>query len=89
MQTHDYCNDDAYEFDQRLGTIEIYRWDEGVQDFINPAQGDPAAFKDPSWIRYRGRWRNWQRGEFAGLVAELESGPEGIFRPAEYPLPGP
>jgi hypothetical protein len=85
MGTHDYCKDNAYRFDQRLGTIEIYQW--GGADFLAPAGGSPASFKDPSWLRYRGRWGNWQRGDLFGQVARLESGPEGIFRPGEYPQP--
>jgi len=85
--THDYCKTNPYEFDQRLGIIEIYQWDEQAQNFVDPSPGAPAAYMDPSWTRYRGRWGNWQRGSLFGLVAELETGPEGIFRPAEYPTP--
>jgi jacalin-like lectin domain-containing protein len=88
MGTHDYCKENAYRFDQREGTIEIYVWN-GASDFSPaPPQATPA-FKDPAWLRYRGRWGNQQRGDLLGQVARLESGPEGPFRPGEYPPPLP
>ncbi|KIM95500.1 hypothetical protein OIDMADRAFT_34244 [Oidiodendron maius Zn] len=34
--THDYCKTNPYEFDQCLGIIEIYQWDEKTQNFVNP-----------------------------------------------------
>jgi hypothetical protein len=85
QNTHDYCKDNAYRFDQRLGSIEIYQWD-GV-DFLPLAVGSPADFKDPAWLSYRGRWGNWQQGALGSLVSRLESGPEGLWRPGEYPIP--
>jgi hypothetical protein len=85
--THDYCKDNAYEFDQRQGTVEIYLWN--GSDFSPAPAGAPPSFKDPAWLRYRGRWGNQQRGDLLGLVARLESGPEGPFRPGEYAPPTP
>ncbi len=84
--THDYCKENAYRFDQRAGSTEIYAWT--GSDFAEVPAGATPSFKDPAWLRYRGRWGNWQRGGLFGLVAQLESGPEGIFRPSEYILPG-
>ncbi len=83
--THDYCKENAYRFDQRAGSIEIYTWN--GTDFSAVPDGATPAFKDPAWLRYRGRWGNWQRGSLLGLVSQLESGPEGIFRPSEYAVP--
>jgi hypothetical protein len=80
--THDYCKENAYRFDTRGGTVEIYSWN--GSDFAAPPAGASAAFRDPAWLRYRGRWGNWQRGDLFGQVARLESGPEGIMRPGEY-----
>ena len=91
MGTHDYCKENAYRFDQRQGTIEIYVWN-GSSDFSPMPPGATPAFKDPAWLRYRGRWGNQQRGELNtafGDVARLKSGPEGPFRPGEYAQPGP
>ena len=88
MGTHDYCKENAYRFDQRSGTIEIYLWN-GSGDFSPAPAGATPAFKDPAWLRYRGRWGNHERGDFAGQVAMLESGPEGPFRPGEYAPPLP
>ena len=85
MNTHDYCKDKAYRFDQRLGSIEIYQWD--GTGFLPLAAGSPVDFKDSAWLSYRGRWGNWQRGELGSLVSQLESGPEGPWRPGEYPIP--
>jgi hypothetical protein len=85
--THDYCKDNAYRFDQRHGTIEIYLWN-GSDFSPTPPQATPN-FKDPAWLRYRGRWGNAQRDDLAGQVAVLESGPEGPFRPGEYAPPMP
>ena len=85
--THDYCKENAYRFDQRAGTVEIYLWN--GSDFSAPPPGATANFKDPGWVKYRGRWGNHQRGDLLGLVARLESGPEGIFRPSEYAPPLP
>jgi hypothetical protein len=87
MGTHDYCKDNAYRFDQRQGTVEIYIWN--GSGFSPAPSGATPAFKDPAWLSYRGRWGNAQRGDLAGQVAVLESGPEGIFRPSEYPAPLP
>ncbi len=39
--THDYCKDNAYEFDQRQGTVEIYLWN--GSDFSPPPAGLPRA----------------------------------------------
>jgi hypothetical protein len=85
--THDYCKESAYRFDQRQGTVEIYVWS-GADFSPAPPQATPN-FKDPAWLRYRGRWGNQQRGDLLGLVARLESGPEGPFRPGEYAPPTP
>jgi hypothetical protein len=85
MGTHDYCKDNAYRFDTRGGQVEIYAWN--GSDFNAPPAGASANFKDPAWIRYHGRWGNWQRGDLMGFIARLESGPEGIFRPGEYAIP--
>ena len=85
QNTHDYCKDNAYRFDQREGNVEVYLWNGSA--FSPVPAGAPATFKDPAWLSYRGRWGNWQRGDLLGLVARLESGPEGIFRPGEYPTP--
>ncbi len=85
--THDYCKANAYPFDQRQGMIEIYLWN--GSDFSPAPTGAPPSFKDPAWLRYRGRWGNQQRGDLLGLVARLESGPEGPFRPGEYAPPTP
>ncbi|HWF10710.1 MAG TPA: Vps62-related protein [Bryobacteraceae bacterium] len=85
QNTHDYCKDNAYRFDQREGNVEVYLW--GGAGFLPVPAGAPASFKDPAWTSYRGRWGNWERGSLFGQVAELESGPEGIFRPGEYPVP--
>ena len=87
MGTHDYCKDNAYRFDQRQGTVEIYVWNGA--DFSPTPPGATPNFKDPAWLRYRGRWGNQQRGDLLGQVARLESGPEGPFRPGEYPPPLP
>ncbi|HTZ67672.1 MAG TPA: hypothetical protein VMB83_09415 [Roseiarcus sp.] len=87
MGTHDYCKENAYRFDQRQGAIEIYVW--SGADFSPPPPQATAAFKDPAWLRYRGRWGNQQRGDLLGQVARLESGPEGPFRPGEYAPPLP
>jgi hypothetical protein len=87
--THDYCKDNAYRYDSRLGSIEVYQWnDNGFQGL---AAGAPADFKDPAWLLYKGRWGNWQRGQISAFgysVSELESGPEGLNRAGEYPIPG-
>ena len=85
--THDYCKDNAYRFDQRAGVVEIYLWN--GSDFSPTPPGATPNFKDPGWLKYRGRWSNQQRGDLLGLVARLKSGPEGIFRPSEYPPPLP
>jgi hypothetical protein len=85
--THDYCKANAYQFDQRQGMVEIYLWN--GSDFSPAPTGAPPSFKDPAWLRYRGRWGNQQRGDLLGLVARLESGPEGPFRPGEYAPPTP
>jgi hypothetical protein len=85
--THDYCKENAYRFDQREGTVEIYLWN--GSDFSPIPPGATPNFKDPGWVRYRGRWGNHQQGDLLGLVARLESGPEGIFRPSEYAPPLP
>ena len=85
MNTHDYCKDNPYLFDTRPGDIEIYSWT--GSDFAGIPPGAPSTYRDPAWIRYRGRWGNWQRGDLFGQVARLESGPEGIFRPTEYVQP--
>ena len=85
--THDYCKENAYRFDQREGTVEIYLWN--GSDFSPTPPGATPNFKDPGWARYRGRWGNHQQGDLLGLVARLEFGPEGIFRPSEYPPPLP
>ena len=87
MGTHDYCKANAYRFDQRAGTVEIYLWN--GSDFSPPPAGATPNFKDSGWLRYRGRWGNHQRGDFAGQVARLESGPEGPFRAGEYQTPLP
>ena len=87
MGTHDYCKENAYRFDQRAGTVEIYLWN--GSDFSPVPAGATANFKDPAWLGYRGRWGNQQRGDLAGQVARLESGPEGPFRPGEYAPPLP
>jgi hypothetical protein len=90
LGTHDYCKANAYRFDQRQGTVEIYLWN--GSGFSGTPSGATPAFKDPGWLAYRGRWGNRQRGEVNtafGDVAELESGPEGLFRPGEYPPPLP
>ena len=85
METHDYCDDNGYRFDTRPGNIEIYSWT--GSDFAGIPPGASSSYRDPAWIRYRGRWGNWQRGSLFGQVAQLESGPEGIFRPGEYAQP--
>ena len=90
LGTHDYCKANAYRFDQRQGTVEIYLWN--GSGFSGTPSGATPAFEDPGWLAYRGRWGNRQRGEVNtafGDVAELESGPEGLFRPGEYPPPLP
>jgi hypothetical protein len=87
MGTHDYCKDNAYRFDQRQGTVEIYLWN--GSGFSPAPSGATPAFKDSAWLTYRGRWGNAQRGDLLGEVAVLESGPEGILRPSEYPAPLP
>jgi hypothetical protein len=85
MGCHDYCKENAYRFDTRAGNVEVYSWT--GSDFAPLPAGATSAFRDPAWIRYRGRWGNWQRGDLMGQVARLESGPEGIFRPGEYAMP--
>jgi hypothetical protein len=85
--SHDYCKENAYRFDQRQGTIEIYLWN-GSDFSPAPPQATPN-FKDPSWLRYRGRWGNHQAGANVAGQSQLESGPEGIFRPGEYAPPLP
>jgi hypothetical protein len=85
MSTHDYCKDNAYRFDTRPGNVEIYSW--MGTDFAPVPAGASSSFHDPAWLRYRGRWGNWQRGDLFGQVSQLESGPEGIFRPGEYAVP--
>ena len=85
--THDYCKENAYRFDQRQGTVEIYLW--SGSEFSPMPAGATPNFRDPAWLKYRGRWGNQQRGDLLGLVARLESGPEGLFRPSEYPPPLP
>jgi hypothetical protein len=87
MGTHDYCKDNAYRFDQRQGTVEIYVWT--GSDFGPTPAGATPNFKDPSWMRYYGRWGNHERDSLAGQVSVLESGPEGPFRPSEYAPPTP
>ena len=87
MGTHDYCKENAYRFDQREGTVEIYVWN--GSDFSAPSPQATANFKDPAWLRYRGRWGNHERDSLAGQVSVLESGPEGPFRPGEYAPPLP
>ena len=95
----DYRNANPCRFNQRQGPIEIYLWD--GQTFAAPPDDAPATFKNPDWLMYKGRWGNWEMGyvgyddiDFPGLgtlegssVAQLESGPEGLFRPTEYPKP--
>lgn len=88
MGTHDYCKENAYRFDQRAGTVEIYLWN-GSSDFSAAPSGATPSFKDPGWLRYHGRWGNKQRGDLLGQVARLESGPEGPFRAGEYQPPLP
>jgi len=88
MGTHDYCKQNAYRFDQRAGTVEIYLWN-GSSDFSAAPSGATPSFKDPGWLRYHGRWGNKQRGDLLGQVARLESGPEGPFRAGEYQPPLP
>jgi hypothetical protein len=88
MGTHDYCKNNAYRFDQRAGTVEIYLWN-GSNDFSAVPSGATPNFKDRGWLRYHGRWGNKQRGDLAGQVARLESGPEGPFRTSEYQPPLP
>jgi hypothetical protein len=85
--THDYCKENAYRFDQRQGTVEIYLW--SGSEFSPMPAGATPNFRDSAWLKYRGRWGNQQRGDLLGLVARLESGPEGLFRPSEYPPPLP
>jgi hypothetical protein len=85
MDTHDYCKDNPYQFDTREGAVEIYSWTGA--DFAAVPPGAPPSYRDPAWIRYRGRWGNWQRGDLLNKIARLESGPEGIFRPSEYAQP--
>jgi hypothetical protein len=85
QSTHDYCKENGHRYDQRQGIIEIYQW--SGSNFVPVPQGAPATFKNPNWVSYRGRWGNWQRGDLFGQVARLESGPEGIFRASEYPVP--
>ena len=85
MGTHDYCDDNGYRFDTRQGNIEIYSWT--GSDFAGIPPGASSSYRDPAWIRYRGCWGNWTRGDLFGQVARLESGPEGIFRPGEYAQP--
>jgi hypothetical protein len=85
MDTHDYCKDNAYRFDTCPGNVEIYSWT--GSDFAAIPPGASSNYRDPAWIRYRGRWGNWQRGDLLGQVARLESGPEGVFRPGEYAQP--
>jgi hypothetical protein len=87
QSTHDYCKENAYRFDQREGTVEVYVWTGA--DFAQTPPGATPNFKDPAWMRYHGRWGNHQRGDLLGLVARLESGPEGPFRPGEYVPPMP
>jgi hypothetical protein len=87
MGAHDYCKENAYRFDQRQGTVEIYVWN-GF-DFSVPSPQATANFKDPAWLTYRGRWGNHERDSLAGQVSVLESGPEGPFRPGEYAPPLP
>ena len=87
MGTHDYCKENAYRFDQRQGTVEIYVWN--GSDFSPTAPGATPNFKDPSWLRYHGRWGNHERDSLAGQVSVLELGPEGPFRPGEYAPPLP
>ncbi len=87
MGTHDYCKENAYRFDQRAGTVEIYVWN--GSDFSPAPAGATPNFKDPSWMRYHGRWGNHERDSLAGQVSVLESGPEGPFRASEYPPPLP
>ncbi len=87
--TYDICSDLGFSFDQRTGNLEIYTWK--GSSFVTPPAGASAAFMDPSWISYYGRWGNWERGALKagplGEIAQLESGPEGLFRPGEYPSP--
>jgi jacalin-like lectin domain-containing protein len=85
--THDYCKENAYRFDQRQGTVEIYLW--SGSEFSPMPAGATPNFRDSAWLKYRGRWGNQQRGDLFGLVARLESGPEGLFRASEYPPPLP
>ena len=87
MGTHDYCKENAYRFNQRVGTIEIYQWDNEEKAFLSKPTNAPANFKDSNWLGYKGRWGNWQRGDLFGQVAQLESGPEGLTRPGEYTQP--
>jgi hypothetical protein len=87
MGTHDYCKQNAYRFDQREGTVEIYVWNGSA--FSAPSPQATANFKDPAWLNYRGRWGNHERDSLAGQVSVLESGPEGPFRPGEYAPPLP
>ena len=88
FDNHDYCKENPYYFDTPAGNVEIYSWD--GSDFAPIPPGATAAFRDPTWIRYHGRWGNWQRGVlnlFGEEIAQLESGPEGLFRPGEYSQP--
>ena len=87
MGTHDYCKENAYRFDQRAGTVEIYLWN--GSGFSPMPPGATPNFKDPGWLTYRGRWGNHERDSLAGQVSVLESGPEGPFRPSEYAPPLP
>ncbi len=46
MGTHDYCKENAYRFDQRAGTVEIYVWT--GSDFAPTPSGATPNFKDPA-----------------------------------------
>ncbi len=49
MGTHDYCKDNAYRFDQRQGTVEIYLWN--GSGFAPAPSGATPAFKDSGMAR--------------------------------------
>ena len=85
MGTHDYCKENAYRFDQRAGTVEIYLWN--GSDFSPVPPGATANFKDPAWLGYRGRWGNQRARRPRRTSRQARVGPRGTVPPRRICAP--
>jgi hypothetical protein len=88
--SYDYTKRNPYRFNTRFGNMEIYQWNPTASDWIPPPPASPASFKDTNWLKFKGRWGNWEAGSITlfgqDLIAQREKGTDSLNRPADYVL---